>query len=148
MNLAIRSPATTVPARPGSLDSAAQPWPVGPGWEVLLMPSPLTDRVVHALGRATMAASALGWVFSHAGQRGVLLPEQSDTPAWPPGTTYLRTGESVTLPPFSLRVDERDDAGGWMNLDGPPLSKPLLLHPIVTAIAAGMSTRALPSPES
>ncbi|MGW0603984.1 hypothetical protein [Streptomyces sp. NPDC002640] len=94
-----------------------------------------------------MAASALGWVFSYAGQRGVFLPERSDTPAWPPGTTYLHTGESVTLPPFHWQMDERDDTGGWMNLDGPPLSKPLLLHPIVTAIAADMSTCSLPAPE-
>lgn len=112
------------------------------------MPEPLVQHVTRALGRTTVTASALGWTFTHAGQRGIFLPERSDEPAWPPGTTYLKTGESVTLPPFRQRMDEQDDTGGWTNLDGPPLSKPLLLHPIVTAIAADMSTRALPAPES
>ncbi|MGW2652168.1 hypothetical protein ACWC1D_00675 [Streptomyces sp. NPDC001478] len=95
-----------------------------------------------------MAASALGWVFAHAGQWGILLPERSDVPAWPPGTTYLKAGASVTLPPFHSRLTDRDRTQGWANLDGPPLSKPLVLHPVITRLAADMSTSTSPVPES
>ncbi|MFJ4741191.1 hypothetical protein [Streptomyces sp. NPDC088775] len=141
-------PSGKAPDRPRSRDSAPRLRTAGPGWEVLLIPAPLAECVAHACERSAMAASALGWVFAHAGQWGIFLPERSDVPAWPSGTTYLKTGASVTLPPFHSRLTERDRTQGWVNLDGPPLSKPLILHPVVTRIAADMSTCASPVPES
>ncbi|MFF9785738.1 hypothetical protein [Streptomyces nigrescens] len=100
------------PGRPLNPGNASRSRPVGAGWEVLLMPGPLAERDAHVLGRATMAASALGWVFALAGQRGIFLPERCDIPVWPPGTTYLKTGASVTLPPFHWRLAERGSTGG------------------------------------
>lgn len=111
------------------------------------MPELLAELVTHTLGENTVAASALGWTFAHAGQRGIFLPELSDDPAWPSGTTYLKTGASVTLPPFHWLLAERGGTEGWVTVDGPPLSKPLLLHPIVTVIAAEMANRPLRVPE-
>ncbi|MET9776280.1 hypothetical protein ABZ023_18800 [Streptomyces sp. NPDC006367] len=134
--------------RPLSPDGAPRPQPVGPGWEVLLMPELLADLVAQALKRTAVAASALGWVFAHAGQRGIFLPEFSDVPAWPPGTTYLKAGASVTLPPYHWQLTDRDNTSGWVSQDGPPLSKPLLLHPIFALIAAGMPNCASSAPES
>ncbi|MFI5822850.1 hypothetical protein ACIA8I_27710 [Streptomyces rishiriensis] len=119
---------------------------VGPGWEVLLMPEPLARLVTRALAGRPVKVAALGWVFAHAGQWGIFLPEMSDDPAWPPGTTYLAAGGSVTLPPFSRRSAE--DAWGWVRLDGSPLSRPLLLHPVVTALAADLPPHVSPVLES
>ncbi|MFI0813939.1 hypothetical protein [Streptomyces echinatus] len=112
---------------------------VGPGWEVLLMPPHVARLAMRAFARSTASASAIGWMFQHAGQRGIFLPAESHDPAWPQGTTYLMAGENVTLPPPSWRVTEREDASGWVRLEGPLLSQPLLVHPIVTLIAADNS---------
>jgi hypothetical protein len=75
-------------------------------------------------------------MFQHAGQRGIFLPVESNDPAWPQETTYLTAGETVTLPPPSWRITGREDASGWVRLQGPLLSRPLLIHPVVTLIAA------------
>ncbi|MGX1632484.1 hypothetical protein ACWGUL_00260 [Streptomyces albidoflavus] len=112
------------------------------------MPAPLAELVTHTLGENTVAASAMGWTFAHAGHRGIFLPELSDDPAWPPGTTYLKSGASVTLPPFHWRLAERGGTEGWVALNSQPLSKPMLLHPVVTLIAAELAHRAVPTPES
>ncbi|MFD4525567.1 hypothetical protein ACFWP7_16905 [Streptomyces sp. NPDC058470] len=109
---------------------------VGPGWEVLFMPAPLGRLVRGALAGRPARAAPLGWVFAHAGQWGIFLPEESDDPAWPPGTTYLKAGASVTLPPLGAQQDGQDCAFGWVSRDGSPLSRPLLVHPVVTALAA------------
>lgn len=112
---------------------------VGPGWEILLITEPLAQLATRVLASRPARVAALGWVFAHAGQRGIFLPEQSDDPAWPPGTTYLKTGANVTLPPFSQRWAEHDSTSGWVSLDCSPLSRPLLLHPVLTALAADQS---------
>ncbi|MFJ4972112.1 hypothetical protein [Streptomyces sp. NPDC088755] len=141
-------PSGTVTGRTRSPDGAVRPRQVGPGWEVLLMPAPLAELVTHTLGENTVAASAMGWTFAHAGHRGIFLPELSDDPAWPPGTTYLKAGASVSLPPFHWRLAERGGTEGWVALNSQPLSKPMLLHPVVTLIAAELAHRAVPTPES
>ncbi|MEU1076233.1 MULTISPECIES: hypothetical protein [unclassified Streptomyces] len=41
--------------------------PVGPGWEVLLMPTRLAHPALHPFTRTTAWASALGWIFAYAG---------------------------------------------------------------------------------
>ncbi|MFF7400660.1 hypothetical protein [Streptomyces murinus] len=125
------------PNRLGSSPERAEGWgmrEVGPGWEVLLMPAPLGRLVTDALRRSA-AASAVGWIFAHAGHWGILLPERSDDPAWPPGTTYLKTGGPVTLPPSPRHVAFCDSTPRWVRRDGDLLSRPLLLHPVVTLLA-------------
>ncbi|MYU06030.1 hypothetical protein GTY81_19510 [Streptomyces sp. SID8366] len=120
---------------------------VGPGWEVLLMPEPLARLVTDALS-GSAAQSALGWTFACAGHAGAFLPEQSDDPAWPPATTYLKTGALVTLPPFTWRVARLDSTPGWVRRTGDPLSQPLLLHPIVTLLATDSACSPPPAPET
>lgn len=128
----------SVPALPENPLEGVHLRQVGPGWEVLLMSEPLAQLVTRAFADRPVRAAALGWVFAHAGQRGIFLPEQSNDPAWPPGTTYLKSGANVTLPSFSQRwaEHEHDGTSGWVSLDGSPLSRPLLLHPVLTALAA------------
>ncbi|QKZ23891.1 hypothetical protein [Streptomyces chartreusis] len=110
------------------------------------MPEPLARLVTAKLMRSA-AASAMGWIFAHAGHWGVFLPERSNDRAWPPGTTYLKTGEHVTLPPFTWGFAECGGISGWVNQDGVPLSRPLLLHPIVTLLANDVTRSASPDPE-
>ncbi|WP_158713643.1 hypothetical protein [Streptomyces sp. NRRL WC-3626] len=110
------------------------------------MPEPLARLVTDTITRSA-AASAVGWVFTHAGQWGVFLPERSDDPAWPPGTTYLKAGTHVTLPPFTWGFAECDGTSGWVSQDGGPLSRPLLLHPIVSLLATDVTCSASPEPE-
>lgn len=86
-------------------------------------------------GRPTRTAP-LDWVFARGCEWGIFLPAESDDPAWPPGTTYLKAGTSLTLPPIRLRPDVRTGASAWVSWDGNLLSRPLLLHPILTALAA------------
>ncbi|MFC8016583.1 hypothetical protein [[Kitasatospora] papulosa] len=100
------------------------------------MPKRLAHLALHTFARSTASASALGWVFAHAGQCGVFLPEGSDNPAWPPGTTYLKAGANVMLPPLGAEPAQ-DSASGWVSQNGSPLSRPLLIHPVLTALAAG-----------
>lgn len=119
---------------------------VGPGWEVLLMPEPLARLVTGTITQSA-AAAAVGWVFAHAGQWGVFLPERSDDPAWPLGTTYLKAGTHVTLPPFTWGFTECDGTSGWVSQDGGPLSRPLLLHPIVALLATDTPRSVSPEPE-
>lgn len=107
------------------------------------MPEPLAQLVMARLARSA-AASAIGWIFTHADRWGIFLPVESGDPAWPHGTTYLGVGESVTVPQLSAH----DNASRWINRDGPLLSRPLLVHPIVTLIAAEMSRFTSPAPES
>lgn len=120
---------------------------VGPGWEVLLMPEPFARIVTDAITRSA-AAHALGWIFAHDGHWGVFLPEQSDDPAWPPGTTYLKAGTRVTLPPFTWGLTDGDGTCGWVSQDGAPLSRPLLLHPIVALLAPEVTCSVSPAPEA
>ncbi|MFF4933259.1 hypothetical protein ACFY2H_30875 [Streptomyces griseofuscus] len=136
-----------IPALPQDPLEGVQLRQVGPGWEVLLMSEPLARLVTPVLAGRPARVAPLGWVFAHAGQRGIFLPEQSDDPAWPPGTTYLKSGAKVTLPSFSQRWTEHDGTSGWVSLDGSPLSRPLLLHPVLTALAAAQprATTALES---
>ncbi|MCX4682206.1 hypothetical protein OG413_44300 [Streptomyces sp. NBC_01433] len=108
------------------------------------MSEPLGRLVTRALAGRPAKVAALGWVFAHAGQWGIFLPEKSDDPAWPPDTTYLAAGGSVTLPPFNRRSPEHDGAFGWVSLDGSPLSRTLLLHPVVTALATDFPCHASP----
>ncbi|MGC5264039.1 hypothetical protein ACPXCO_23775 [Streptomyces cyaneofuscatus] len=54
----------------------------------------------------------------------------------------------MTLPPYHWRLAERDGTCGWVSLNGHPFSRPLLLHPVVTLIAAEMSCSTSPAPES
>ncbi|MCQ1577138.1 hypothetical protein [Streptomyces parvus] len=111
------------------------------------MPARLARLARRTFARSTASASALGWMFAHSGHCGIFLPEESGDPAWPPATTYLQTGETVTLPPPARRVTDWEDASsGWAGLDGPLLSRPLLVHPILTLIAAE-TPYALPVPE-
>ncbi|MEV7157113.1 hypothetical protein AB0N77_21190 [Streptomyces misionensis] len=117
----------------------------GPCWDVLLMPESLGRLVMGALAGRPSRTAALGWVFAHAGQWGVFLPAGSDAPAWPLCTTYLKTGWNVALPPDEARPETWTEVSGWVRRDGPQLSKPLLLHPIVTLLAAEMPN--CPSPE-
>ncbi|WP_446044898.1 hypothetical protein [Streptomyces olivaceus] len=138
MTLATLMPrsAAEAPPHPAETSRSRQ---VGPGWEVLLMPMPLGRLVTAALARRPARTAPLGWVFAASGQWGIFLPEESDDPAWPAETTYLKTGAHVTLPPFNQRGAERDSTSGWVSLDGSPLSRPLQLHPVLTALAADQS---------
>lgn len=146
MTLATLSPTCALGLPTGHL-TTPEPQPVGPGWEVLLMPARLAHLARRTFARSTASASALGWMFAHADHCGIFLPEESGDPAWPPATTYLQTGETVTLPPPDWRVtDWEDTSSGWAGLDGPLLSRPLLVHPILTLIAAE-TPYALPVPE-
>ncbi|MEW1760489.1 hypothetical protein AB0393_28755 [Streptomyces cyaneofuscatus] len=124
----------TAPVPPPELAATAQPQTVGPGWEVLLMPEPLGRLVVDALAGRPARTAPLGWVFTHAGRWGIFLPLQSDQPAWPSCTTYLTAGASITLPPDEAR-SKTWPACGWVSRDGEQLSRPLLLHPVLTALA-------------
>jgi hypothetical protein len=98
------------------------------------MPEPLARSVLAKIA-GTTASSAVGWIFAHRGAWGVFLPALSDDPAWPSGTTYLKTGGRVALPPVNCRFVEGDRTSGWVNRTGHPLSRPLLLHPVVTLLA-------------
>ncbi|MET8816117.1 hypothetical protein ABZW47_29450 [Streptomyces sp. NPDC004549] len=118
------------------LAEAARPQPVGPGWEVLLMPEPLGRLMVGALAGRPSTTTPLGWVFAHADQWGIFLPSESDELSWPPGTTYLKAGASVTLPPEETRPETWTGAYGWVSRDGPPLSRPLLIHPVLAVLGA------------
>ncbi|MGW3955364.1 hypothetical protein ACWEKM_31530 [Streptomyces sp. NPDC004752] len=110
------------------------------------MAEPLARLVTDTI-RGSAAASAVGRVFAHAGQWGVFLPERSDDPAWPPGTTYLKAGTHVTLPPFTWGFADHDGTSGWVSQDGDLLSRPLLLHPVVTLLATDVTGSASPAPE-
>jgi hypothetical protein len=112
---------------------------VGPGWEILLMPEPLARLTLRSLtGRpGTAATASLGWVFAHAGQWGIFLPEESDDPAWPPDATYLKAGANVTLPPWHWRIPPHHCGSGWVRQYGYPLSRPMMVHPVVTVLSAG-----------
>ncbi|MFK0119320.1 hypothetical protein [Streptomyces sp. NPDC090994] len=126
----------TAPDPPSDLAVAGRPRRVGPDWEVLLMPERLGRLLTSALAGRPARTAPLGWVFAHAGQWGVFLPPESDEPAWPADTTYLTTGTSLTLPPAGARPDAWTGASGWVSQDGNLLSRPLLLHPVLTAVAA------------
>lgn len=131
------TPATltrTAPGPPPRPDEVLQTQQVGPGWEVLLMPAPLGRLVMDLLAGRAARTAPLGWVFAHADHWGIFLPEGSDDPAWPPGTTYLKAGANVTLPPLDLEP-AHDRGFGWVSRDGSPLSRPLLLHSVLTALA-------------
>ncbi len=135
MTLAILMPRSVPEALPHPAETP-RPRQVGPGWEILLMPVPLGRLVTAALARRPARTAPLGWVVATSGQWGIFLPEESDDPAWPPETTYLKSGANVILPSFSQRWTEHGGTSGWVNLDGSPLSRPLLLHPVLTALAA------------
>ena len=120
---------------------------VGPGWEILLMPEPLARLVTDTI-TGSAAEPAVGWIFAHASQWGVFLPEGSADPAWPAGTTYLKTGAHVTLPPFTWGFAERDGTSGWVSQDGGPFSRPLLLHPVVTHLATDVACSVSAAPEA
>ncbi|MFI1408902.1 hypothetical protein ACH4Y0_03030 [Streptomyces sp. NPDC020707] len=126
----------TAPGPPPRPAEAAPPQQVGPGWEVLLMPAPLGRLVTDALAERSARAAPLGWVFAHTGHWGIFPPERSDDLAWPPGTTYLKAGASITLPPPGAQPDRQSSASGWVRRDGGFLTRPLLVHPVLTALAA------------
>ncbi|MEU0350844.1 hypothetical protein ABZ302_29085 [Streptomyces sp. NPDC006237] len=115
---------------------AARPRMVGPDWEVLLMSERLGRLLVSTLAGRPARAAPLGWVFAHAGQWGIFLPPESDEPAWPSDTTYLKAGTSLTLPTPGARPDAWPGASGWVSRDGNRLSRPLLVHPVLTSLAA------------
>ncbi|MFJ6017469.1 hypothetical protein [Streptomyces sp. NPDC092952] len=130
MNAATTRPAALRPAP--DLVPPLRSRTVGPGWEVLLMPEPLAQRVTAAAARST--TTPVGWVFAHDDHWGILLPEGSGDPAWPSGTTYLPVGASVVLPPFTWRRPRH--RSGWVSQDGPMISRPLPVHHLVTQLAA------------
>ncbi|WND40711.1 hypothetical protein RI578_41200 (plasmid) [Streptomyces sp. BB1-1-1] len=115
---------------------APRPRRVGPDWEVLLMSERLGRLLTSALAGRPARTAPLGWVFAHAGQWGIFLPPESDEPAWPPDTTYLQAGTSLTLPTPGARPDAWTGASGWVSRDGNRLSRPLLVHPVLTSLAA------------
>ncbi len=115
---------------------AARPRRVGPDWEVLHMPARLGRLLTSALAGRPARTAPLGWVFAHAGQWGIFLPPESDEPVWPPDTTYLKAGTSLTLPTPGARPDAWTGAYGWVSRDGNRLSRPLLVHPVLTSLAA------------
>jgi hypothetical protein len=107
------------------------PWtrPVGPGWDVVLIPEAIARRAVRALDRVRL--DAVGTVFAHHGTWGFFVPEQSDDPEWPDGITYRSAGSTVVLPPLSP-----GPGSGWVRArhDGRLLTRPLLLHPVVSQV--------------
>ncbi|HWU05037.1 MAG TPA: hypothetical protein VN520_01290 [Streptomyces sp.] len=126
----------TAPDPPSDLALAVQPRMVGPDWEVLLMPERLGRLLTSALAGRPARTAPLGWVFAHAGQWGIFLPSESDKPAWPPDTTYLKAGTSLTLPMSGATPDAWTSASGWVSQDGNRLSRPLLVHPVLMALTA------------
>lgn len=110
------------------------PWqrPVGPAWEVVLVPERIARPAVQALDE--LSPALLGAVFSIQGRWGFFVPEESAGPPWPAGTRYLQTGAALTLPPACWKNATSSDAG-WVRRppDGRLLTPPLILHPMVTA---------------
>ncbi|MFE1476603.1 hypothetical protein ACFW6N_22475 [Streptomyces cyaneofuscatus] len=135
MTLATLATRTALEPAPG-LALTARPRQVGPDWEVLLMSERLGRLLTSALAGRPARTAPLGWVFAHAGQWGIFLPPESDEPAWPPDTTYLKAGTSVTLPAPGARPDAWTGSSGWVSWDGNRLSRPLLVHPVLTSLAA------------
>lgn len=98
------------------------------------MPVSLARPVVHRLDRTTAAADAVGWVFTTGSHWGFFLPDGSDDPVWPSGTTYLKP-ETCLLSPVERQLPQRDGEYQWVRRTGPPISRPLPLHVVVSLIA-------------
>ncbi|MEU8544802.1 hypothetical protein AB0C52_33195 [Streptomyces sp. NPDC048717] len=96
-----------------------------------------------ALGKAALAWPAhhrsdpIGTVvrLTADGPYGFFLPQGSDRPAWPDCCTYLHGGTPLKLPPLSH--DGAAGQPGWLHhrADGRLYSAPLVLHPIISALA-------------
>lgn len=113
------------------------PWqrPVGPGWEVVLVPEHTARPAAQAL--AGLSPDLVGAVFSIQGRWGFFVPEESDVPRWPAGIRYLKAGVTVTLPPACWKRPWTGTGPGWVHrpAGGRLLTPPLLLHPMVSAVS-------------
>ncbi|MEV8333866.1 hypothetical protein [Streptomyces niveus] len=115
--------ATDLMTKPGSLA-------IGPTFEIVLVPEMTARRAVSQLDR--IEPSIVGCVFAVDGLWGFVFPDESNEPSWPQGTTYLRVGETVTVPPARWQYVERET--GWVRRRGThPFIPPLLLHQSVAA---------------
>ena len=110
--------------------------PVGPGFDIVMVPEHHARQAVALLDR--LALDPIGSVFADHDRWGFFLPEESDSPAWPPATEYLHGGASVTLPPFHWPAPAYG-ATGWVRhrADGRLFTAPLMLHPVLDAVSNG-----------
>jgi hypothetical protein len=112
--------------------------PVGPGFEVVLMPEAQARRALGDLDRLIeLDPVEFVFVFAVDDRWGFFVPEESAQPSWPADVEYLKAGSVVTVPPAHWRHGTCQAGTGWVRrrCDGRLFPPPLILHPILAAIS-------------
>lgn len=113
--------------------------PVGPGFEVILVPGSQAQQAVLHLVRL---GCAVGAVFALQGRCGFFVPPYSgEGLCWPPGAAYLATGSQVELPPAHWSTRSWSGGTGWVRRhgDGQLFTAPLMLHLALAVVAAELA---------
>jgi hypothetical protein len=110
--------------------------PVGPGFEVVLIPEQVARHTVSRLDRLQLEVGA---VVAVSGCWGFFVLPESDgvSLSWPTAIEYLEVGSRVTLPPAHWPITVPGSGRtGWIRQqhDGRMFTSSLMLHTVAAAV--------------